>query len=255
MKKDLKVSIITVCYNAEPSIAKTIQSVLLQSYPNIEYIVIDGQSTDGTFAIIQQYKHKITKIVSEQDEGVYDAMNNGIQCAKGDIIYFLNADDVFCDKLAVSDIVKIFGEDSSAGIVYGNAKVINIPQNIKFNPQVGFNSEIKTKNDLWKIGICHQRVFAKRDIFNKIGLFSLKYKIFADRVWLIQAYKNDVKFQHVKRDVVIWNYQGMSYKNRTSALLYEKPVMIFKNYSFSDFCYYLTYLGMNVLLRQFKSKN
>ena len=102
------ISIITVCYNAQKTIEATIQSVLCQSYAPIEYIIVDGHSTDQTLAIIQKYQDKIALTISEKDLGIYDAMNKGIKRASGEIIYFLNADDSFCDTKVVEDIVAEF---------------------------------------------------------------------------------------------------------------------------------------------------
>jgi len=90
----MKVSVITVCYNAVDCIENAIKSVLSQTYKNIEYIIIDGMSTDGTFDIINNYRDKISTFISEKDNGIYDAMNKGIGIAAGDVIYFLNSDDI-----------------------------------------------------------------------------------------------------------------------------------------------------------------
>ena len=98
IKLNLKISIITVCYNGGKTIEKTIQSVLSQTYENIEYIIIDGMSKDNTLEIINRYRHKISKLVSEKDNGMYDALNKGISLASGDIVGILNADDVFASN-------------------------------------------------------------------------------------------------------------------------------------------------------------
>ena len=94
----MKISLITVCKNSKDSIERTIQSVLSQTYKNIEYIIIDGASSDGTLSIINNYKNKVSLIISENDNGVYDAMNKGLKHANGDIIGFINADDFFANK-------------------------------------------------------------------------------------------------------------------------------------------------------------
>jgi glycosyltransferase involved in cell wall biosynthesis len=108
-----KVSIITVCYNSEKTIEDTIKSVINQSYPNIEYIVIDGVSNDNTLAIISKYKDKITKIVSEKDKGIYDAINKGIRLATGDIIANLNSDDFYIDNNVIADVVATFENEKT----------------------------------------------------------------------------------------------------------------------------------------------
>lgn len=108
----MKVSIITVCYNSEEYIEEAVKSVLFQTYQNIEYIIIDGKSTDGKLNIINKYKDRISKIMSEKDEGIYDAMNKGAQVATGDIIYFLNSDDRLIDKDVIMDAAKKFEENN-----------------------------------------------------------------------------------------------------------------------------------------------
>ena len=104
---DPKVSVITVCYNAEEFIENAINSVLNQTYINIEYIIIDGASKDSTVPIINKYKSKITFFLSEPDNGIYEAMNKGIKAATGDILYFLNSDDIFYDKYVIENVVKM----------------------------------------------------------------------------------------------------------------------------------------------------
>jgi glycosyltransferase involved in cell wall biosynthesis len=100
-----KVSIITVCFNSEKTIRDTIESVLSQDYPNIEYIVIDGKSSDRTMSIIQEYGDRIAIAISEPDKGIYDAMNKGIHLASGEIIGMLNSDDIYMDTHAVSELI------------------------------------------------------------------------------------------------------------------------------------------------------
>ena len=115
----MKISIITVTYNAEEFIEQCIRSVVGQSYKNIEYILVDGASSDSTLNIVQKYKNNINILISEVDQGIYDAMNKGIKLASGDVIGILNADDFFADQDVVANIVKSFTENVT-DIVYGN---------------------------------------------------------------------------------------------------------------------------------------
>ena len=117
----MKVSIITVVYNSKNTIKETIESVLHQDYPLIEYIIIDGQSNDGTLDIIKMYKDKISKLISEKDNGIYDAMNKGIKLANGDIIGILNSDDIFENNKVISKVVKIF-KTNSINSLYADLK-------------------------------------------------------------------------------------------------------------------------------------
>jgi len=119
----MKVSIITVCFNAEKTIRDTIESVLSQVHNDIEYIVVDGQSTDTTLDIIKEYEGQISKYVSEPDEGLYDAMNKGVNMATGEVVGILNADDIYHDDNVISDIVKNF-DANPMDAFYGDMKPI-----------------------------------------------------------------------------------------------------------------------------------
>src|SRR5574338_486367 len=118
MNKPL-ISIITVCYNSVKTIEETIQSVLAQDYPAIEYIIVDGGSKDGTLDVIYQYKHKISQIISEPDNGIYDAMNKGIHLAKGDVVGLLNADDIYANNKVISAIMQVMS-DPNIEACYGD---------------------------------------------------------------------------------------------------------------------------------------
>ena len=122
----MKVSIITVCFNSSKTIEETIQSVLSQDYPNIEYLVIDGGSIDGTQTIIQKYQGKIASWVSEPDQGMYAAMNKGISMATGDVIGILNSDDVYVSSRAVSELMYVMSK-AKADVVF--ADLILVDQN------------------------------------------------------------------------------------------------------------------------------
>jgi glycosyltransferase involved in cell wall biosynthesis len=193
----MKVSIVTVSYNAVSTIEQTIQSVLNQNYDNIEYVVIDGQSTDGTREIIEKYKDRLDYYVSEPDNGIYDAMNKGVKIATGDIIAFLNADDWY-EKDVVSAVSQKFIY-SDADIVYGDTNIID--KNGKKSI-----SRKRTVENIWKnIIACHQSIFVKRNLFFKIGMFDLSYEIAADYDWLLRAYIYGARFAEI--DTVISNYR------------------------------------------------
>ena len=120
----LKVSIITVCYNSAETIESTIQSVITQDYDNIEYIIVDGKSSDNSLKIIEKYKRNISTIVSEKDDGLYFAINKGITLARGDIIAILHADDFYCTNNIISSVVKIF-EEKNSDTVYGDLQYVD----------------------------------------------------------------------------------------------------------------------------------
>jgi glycosyltransferase involved in cell wall biosynthesis len=154
-ENSLKVAIITVCLNSEKTIEQTIRSVINQTYPNIEYIIIDGESTDGTLEIIDKYKDKITKVINEKDHGTYDAMNKGLKFDSGDIIYFLNAGDYLYDFSIIEKIVSLFTKDNSLEMIY--ADVIYYDETNKKDFYASFH--IPNKRTFFTSGICRKFLF------------------------------------------------------------------------------------------------
>jgi glycosyltransferase involved in cell wall biosynthesis len=182
-----KVSIITVCYNSQATIEETITSVLEQDYANLEYIIIDGQSQDNTLAIIDKYKNKITKIISEPDQGIYDAMNKGIKLANGEIIGLLNSDDLYKDKQTITKIVEHF-QSSQADLVY--ADVSYISKNDKNKPSRYWQSgqaNLKKINSGWIMP--HPATFIKKTIYDQYGLFNPNFKLAGDYELLLRFVK------------------------------------------------------------------
>jgi len=172
----LKISIITICRNSEETIEKTIQSVLSQDYPNLEYIIIDGASTDKTLDIINNYRQKIAKIVSEKDNGIYFALNKGISIAEGEIIGFLNSDDFYISNGIVSKIEKIF-ENSNLDTCFAqinyvdeNNRIVRKWKNKSNLKNLFFNGEFPP----------HPTFFVRKNIYDKFGLFSTEFNLASD---------------------------------------------------------------------------
>ena len=172
----MKISIITVCFNAEETIGDTIQSVLTQDYEDIEYIIVDGKSTDGTLEVIQSQQKRI-QLISEKDQGIYDAMNKGINIASGDVIGILNADDVYKNNQVLKDVMNAFTENVS--IVYGDIEYVK-------------NNDVSKVVRKWKSGLFrpgkfkwgwmppHPGVFIKKSCYERYGLFNLNLSTSAD---------------------------------------------------------------------------
>lgn len=180
-----KISIITVCYNSESTIRDTIESVISQSYPNIEYIVIDGGSQDSTLNIINEYENKIYKLISEADHGIYDAMNKGISVSTGDIVGILNSDDYFYSDSSVADIATAFELNKKVDLVYGDVVFVN-PVNT--NKIVRLYSSKNFKPYKLRFGWMppHPASFITRSSYEKIGIYSLKYKISSDYEFFVR---------------------------------------------------------------------
>ncbi|MDP3111932.1 MAG: glycosyltransferase family 2 protein, partial [Thermodesulfovibrionales bacterium] len=182
---------ITICLNSEKFLEETILSVLNQSYKNIEYIIIDGGSTDGTLDIIKRYEDRIDYWVSEPDKGISDAFNKGILASKGDIIGFLNSQDYYFSNDVIQKIAGLFNTNPGAGIVYG--KTYYVPVNS--SEIVGVMGERFTEERMRKRNIMpHQSVFTKREVFDQFGLFRLEYKIVMDYEFLLRATKSYTPF-------------------------------------------------------------
>lgn len=173
----MKISIITVSYNSENTIETTFKSVLQQTYSNIEYIVVDGGSTDGTLKIAEKYSAIITVLVSEQDDGLYDAMNKGIKLATGDVIGLINSDDLFCDSDALNKVAKVFKKDKNLDSVYADLFYVNQKDINKISRRwvTGVQREFKYG---WHPA--HPTFYIKKTIYDKFGLFDLSFSLAAD---------------------------------------------------------------------------
>lgn len=199
---DYKVSIITVVYNGAKTIEQTIQSVLNQTYKNIEYIIIDGQSTDGTVEIIKKYIDSINYFVSEKDNGIYDAMNKGICIANGDIIGIINSDDWYVED-AVEKIAHCFNQQK-ADLVYGKVCFIDENGDEKVNPNFPLDM-------LWyRTVVYHPSVFIRKEVYQKYGFYNLKYKISADYELLLRLYSVQVQFWFIDIVIAYFRLGGLS---------------------------------------------
>lgn len=197
-KGKYKISVITVVYNGAKTIERAIKSVLEQSYENIEYIIIDGLSSDGTQQIVMQYKDSIAYFISEKDAGIYDAMNKGIGYATGDYIIFINSDDSLL-KDSLEQCVEYLSNDID--ILYGDVYFVredNVKNRIK--------GELKDMEDIIYHGICHQAVLAKTELL-KSNHFDLNYKIAADYDWLLKNFCRGANFVYAP---IVFSYYGTS---------------------------------------------
>lgn len=201
----MKISIITVCLNSERTIDQTIQSVIGQNFEDCEYIVIDGCSTDSTLKILDKYKKDISIIISEQDNGIYDAMNKGISLATGDIIGIINSDDWY-EPGAFKIISKHF-EESDAEVVYGNVNVWK--ENGELEDYSIANSLERIRTEM---SISHPSVFIKKDVYARYGAFHLEYTICADYELLLRFYSKGVKFICIDKILANFRRGGISGK-------------------------------------------
>lgn len=197
--ENCKLSIITVCLNSEATIRQTIESVLQQTYKNIEYIIVDGGSTDKTLDIIQEYIPLFDgrmQYISEKDNGIYDAMNKGILRATGEVVGIINSDDWY-EKNALEKVAEGFG-DVEADIVYGEMWLIN---------QSG-EREYHTWHSTFPP---HPGTFVRREVYEKYGMFDLKYRIASDRELLLRFMAEGVRFKRI--DAILTNFRRTGISN------------------------------------------
>ncbi|WP_261978081.1 glycosyltransferase family 2 protein [Pseudomonas fluorescens] len=175
----LKISIITVCYNSVETIRDTIESVLSQQYPDIEYIIVDGASKDGTLELISEYGGRISKVISESDKGIYDAMNKGVQAATGDFVGILNSDDVFAGSDVIQNLVAHLQNNPSADAVYADLVFVQ-----RKEMDVVTRRYSSSGFSPWKVRfgfmIPHPTFYARRELFDKYGSYKLGYRVSAD---------------------------------------------------------------------------
>lgn len=220
----MKISLITITYNSEKTLSNTIQSVLEQTYYNIEYIIVDGDSKDNTVSIIKKYESQFNgriKWISEPDKGLYDAMDKGIRMATGDIVGILNSDDFFTSNNILQKVVDAFQQDRSLDAVYGDVHFVH-PSNL--NKCVRYYSSKIFKRDLMKMGFmpAHPSFYIRKECFDKYGSYRTDYKIAADFEFLLRViYKAKIKTKYLPIDMVTMRTGGAS----TSGLESHKRIM------------------------------
>ena len=197
----MRVSIVTVCLNSGGTIEDAINSVLGQDYRDIEYIVVDGGSTDSTLDIIKRYKNNIAKVISEPDNGVYDAMNKGIKSSTGDIIAILNSDDVYAEHTIVSRVVE-FIQSNSLDAAYGDLVYIDKNSNDHITR---FWKPGEYKKGAFSYGwvLPHPTFFCRKNIFEKFGYFNDKLQIAADFELMLRfVEKHHIKIGYLPKVIV-----------------------------------------------------
>ena len=253
LKKDeckLKISIITICYNNENDIRSTIESVINQDYKNIEYIVIDGKSTDNSVNIIQEYKDKISKFVSENDKNLYDAINKGIKLASGDIVGLIHAGDRLFDNRVISKVANHFNTYNIDGL-YGHSYIVD--ENDK---PVRINKSPEFKRSLFKIGWMpsHQSIYIKKDIIEKNGYYSLELHPMSDYEFVLRHfYFNDINVKLLDEFIIKFSMGGISTKNYWHNLRTQKKQLICWKVNGETPPFYLIPLKLFRKVKQFTS--
>jgi glycosyltransferase involved in cell wall biosynthesis len=196
------VSVITVVRNGAAHLQESIESVLSQNWPNTEYIIIDGGSTDGTLEIIRSYDQSIDFWISEPDAGIFDAMNKGIALAHGTIIGLLNADDWY-EPGALESAATAYREGKEQGIYYGNKYLVHV--------DLGQKYEFQGTLEFWRgMTVCHQAMFVHREVYERLGYYDQSYRLAADFDFFVRAIRSGIPFIRLDRFVVNFRDDGAS---------------------------------------------
>ena len=223
-----KFSIITVTYNAEKVLEDTIQSVIFQTYRNVEYIIVDGASKDHTLEIVNKYHNRINKVISEPDKGLYDAMNKGIQLATGDYLCFLNAGDKFHDSETLQKIVHTLKGQELPDVVYGETAIVDEEGHFLHMRRLSTPAHLNWKSFKQGMLVCHQAFFANRELAIN-HLYDLQYRFSADFDWCIRIMKKAKCLHNTRLTLIDYLNEGMTTKNHKASLK-ERFCIMAKHY-------------------------
>jgi len=205
-------SVITIVYNNVSDIERTMLSVLKQTYAEIEYIIVDGLSNDGTLEVIKKYESRVAKLISEKDEGIYDAMNKGLAVATGDYVIFMNSGDEFYDS---STVAAVFASGDNADIYYGETEMMDAN-----GQSLGQRRHKAPVHFTWRsfnygMSVSHQAIYIKRSLLEP---YDRRYQLSSDIDWIIRAAKKAKKIVNVNRYVAKYLVGGMSKKKHRQSL-------------------------------------
>lgn len=229
----MKVSVITVCYNRKATIGQSIESVLDQDYHDVEYIIVDGNSSDGTKNIIKSYSDKITKYISEPDNGMYDAINKGLGMATGDIIGLMHSDDVFYDTAVISKIVEVFKNHPNTDAIYGNGiYVTNDDEQKIVRNRIGGEYDYKRLKSGWLP--LHPTVYIRKSIIDKYGKYNLNFKIASDTEFLLRyLFKHKINMTYLNVYIVKMRMGGLSTNYKRAFEVLKEDYNIYKFHQIS----------------------
>ncbi len=227
----MKVSLITVCYNREKTVRDAIESVLAQDYDDIEYIIIDGASKDSTMNIVNEYKDRVSTIVSEIDRGMYEAINKGIRMATGDIIGLVHSDDMLISNNTISHVVKQF-KKTNADLLYADGIYVD-RNNTNIIRRNWVGGEFSRKKIKWGWLPLHTTVFVRRDTMMRYGLYDERYEISADTKLLIKyLYNDDIKVTYLHEYVIKMRMGGLSTTGAHMSHVWAEDILLYRQYGF-----------------------
>lgn len=228
----MKVSIITTCYNRAATIRGAVESVLAQDYPDIEYIIVDGASTDGTVEILREYEGRVARIVSEPDRGMYEAINKGIRMATGEVVGLLHSDDFFYDNHVVSRIVDRL-QATGADFLYGNGLFVNAGNTDKV-----VRNWVGGAYRTWKVRHgwlpLHPTCYIRREAMERRGLYNETYKIAADSDFLFRyLLGGDLTVTYLDEYIVRMRMGGLSTDSEKRKLMWKEDIRMYRSHGFN----------------------
>lgn len=239
-------SIVTVCYNAEAELEDTIQSVIAQTYRHVEYIIVDGASKDGTLAIIERYKGRIARVVSEPDKGLYDAMNKGLRLATGDYVCFLNAGDCFYEDSTLQQMADCLTKAELPDVLYGETALVDKERHFVRMRRLSAPKTLTWRSFKQGMLVCHQAFFARTALAEP---YDLQYRYSADFDWCIRIMKKAKTLHNTHLTLIDYLEEGMTTKNRRASLVERFRIMA-KHYGMINTAAHHAWFVLRALLKK-----
>jgi len=220
----MKFSIVTVSFNSAQTIEDTLRSVAAQAWPEVEHILVDGGSTDGTRAIIERYRQSLAIVISEPDQGIYDAMNKGVRAATGDVVAFLNADDFYAHPDVLKDVARLMAKDHLDAL-FGDVEFVQ-PQNTALAVRRYSSARFRPARIGWGWMPAHPALFLRREVFQKVGSFRTDYRIAGDFEFVARAFGcHSLNYRYLPEVLVRMRIGGVSTGGWRSTLVLNREVL------------------------------
>ena len=215
-------TVITVTYNAEDTLLRTLKSVQEQTYSNIEHIIVDGNSTDGTVDLIKKHTKEYTRWISEKDKGIYDAMNKATAMAHGEYVCYLNAGDAFYEKETVEKLISVIQQYKHPDILYGETVIVDNKGKVLHNRRLKAPERLHWKSFKQGMLVCHQAFIIKRSIFEP---YDLTYRYSSDVDWCIRLMKESKSIVNTHQVLIKYLNEGVTTANRNTSLKERFSIM------------------------------
>jgi glycosyltransferase involved in cell wall biosynthesis len=224
-QQPLSFSVITVCFNSAETLGRALQSVADQDWPNVQHIVIDGASKDGTAQILKENREQLSNVVSESDRGIYDAMNKGLDLAKGDIICFLNADDYYDSNHVLSKVAKVMQQEDLDAVV-GDVGFFR-KENMHHLVRHYRSGRFTPKRLAWGWMPAHPALFMRKEVFRRVGHFKTDYQIAADYEYVVRAFcgQESLHYKHLPEVLVRMQMGGVSTKGISATIRLNQEII------------------------------